>query len=187
MTTVLAVPRLFDLVVARFAADAAAAVPPTEPPAQSFGWREPPKKNASGPRIVWVPGDDSSGDAGPILPARQVNRNPRPLATLAELVTVYIEASDLAAPEDERAQYQVVRELHDAWLRAVHLAARGSYEIRSQRWVIDKNVRRHGAALRVLLAVEAMVPDAPYTAAPPPLSAEIDVHELDHSEPLTAP
>lgn len=187
MSAILAVPRLFDLVVARFASEAAASDPPTEPPAQSFGWREPPKKTTSAPRITWVPGDDSSGDAGAILPARQVNRNPRPLATLAELVTVYIEASDLTAPEDERAQYQVTRELYDAWFRAVHLAARGSYEIRSQRWVNDKTVRRHGAALRVLLAVEAMVPDAPYTAAPPPLSAVIEVKELDHSETTTAP
>lgn len=187
MSAVFALEHLYDSVVARFAAEAAASVPPTTPPNQVFGWREPPKKTASASRIVWVPGDDSSGDAGTIGAPRQVNRNPRPLATLHELVTVYIEASDLSAPENEARQWKVVRELYDAWLRAVHLAARGSYEIRSQRWVIDKNVRRHGAALRVLLAVEAMVPDAPYTAAPPPLSAEIDVHELDHSEPLTAP
>src|SRR5690606_36030836 len=72
MSVVLAVPRLYDLVVARFAADAAASDPPTTPPAQSFGWREPAKKT-SAPRIVWVPGDDSSGDAGPIVPPRQVN------------------------------------------------------------------------------------------------------------------
>ncbi len=150
MTAVLALDVLHQAVVARFAAEAS-------PPEQPFGWREPAKKLA-GRRIVWVPGDD--GALGELAPARHPGRNPRSLGTIHELVTVYVEAFDVTAPENEKAQYIAVRLLLDAFLKAVYLAAHGTYRVRSMRWVTETaNARRAGAAVRVVLDVDAMVPD----------------------------
>jgi hypothetical protein len=186
MAVVLALPRLYDAVVARFAADAAALEqdPPAVPPAQPFGWRAPAQQ-PRGARIVWVPGDDSSGDLGELGPAKQPGRDPaRPLATLGELFTVYLEAHDGSAPENERAQYQATRELFDAWWRAVYLAAHGTVTVEDARWMTARKERRFGATLRVLASVEAMVPDAPYAYAPLDTRAVIDVEELDHAEQM---
>jgi hypothetical protein len=134
MSDTLALEQLYDDVVARFAAEFA------EPPAQSFGWREPAKR-VKAPRISWVPGDDASGDIGALGPARSPGRDPRPLATVRELATVYLEAFDATAPENELAQYRSARLLYDAWFRAVYLAARGTFEIRSHRWVNERATR----------------------------------------------
>jgi hypothetical protein len=179
MAVILALPRLFDAVVAHFAAELAEDATPVP---QAFGWREPAKRTGSTTRIVWVPGDDANGDMGEVLPAKQPGRNPRSLGTLDELFTVYIEAVDVSAYETERAQYQVVRELFDAWWRAVYLAAHGTVAIQSAGWVIEKKERRHGAALRVLCAVQAMIPDAPLELAPVDVRAVVDVEALDHEE-----
>lgn len=179
MTVVLALPRLYDAVVATFAADAA----PGEAIPQAFGWREPSRRGAL--RIVWVPGDDASGDLGELGAARSPGRDPRPLATVRELATVYLEAADSSAPENERAQYVAARLLFDAWLRAVYLAARGTFVVLSSAWVIDKKERRYGATIRVVLAIEAMVPDAPSTLAEY-LRAEIETSLLDVDETTIA-
>lgn len=186
MTVVLALETLYDAVVARMDADTVALDPTATPVPQPFGWREPAKRTGS-MRIVWVPGDDESGDVGELGPARNPGRNPRSLATLRELFTVYIEAADITAPENERAQYTATRLLFDAWLRCVHLAARGTYSIESARWVNDKATRRYGATLRVLATIEAMVPDAPLEIAPTDTRASIDVELLDVTENVTTP
>jgi hypothetical protein len=154
MSYVLALPALYDGVVTRMAAAGYTGEQP-------FGWREPAKRLA-GRRIVWVPGDDDAvGEIG--APSRPGRLPARPLWTLFELCTVYIEAFDDLAAEDERSQYQAVRELLDAWLRAVYLEAHGTVVISDVRWVQDKNLRRAGAAIRVVLSVEAMVPDSAET------------------------
>lgn len=171
----LALPYLFDAVVARFALDAAALDPPVAPVPQAFGWREPAKRTGA-LRIVWVPGDDESGDMGEVAAARNPGGNPRPLATLNELFTVYLEAVDLDAPENERAQYIAARELYDAWLRAVYLAVHGAFAIQGQTWVTEKSVRRYGATIRVLCTVEAMVPDATNELAATDASALVTTH-----------
>jgi hypothetical protein len=178
----LAVTHVFDSVVAGFAAEAAAQVPPATPISQVFGWREPAQRTGLTHRIVWVPGDDASGDLGELAPARQVNRAPRPLATLDELVTVYIEAEDITDPENERAQYTVTRELFDQWYRHLYRVARGVFAIRSRTWVIDKLTRRAGATIRIVLSIEAILPDAPATTAPKPVTAHVKVELLDHEE-----
>lgn len=187
MAVVLALPKLYDDVVARMDADAAAQDPPIEPVPQSFGWREPTKRSGSSLRIVWVPGDDRTGELGEVAPARNPGRNPRPLATLRELFTVYIEAHDPSAPEIERTQYQAARELLDAWIRAVHLASFGTYELSKPSWVIDKKERRFGATIRVLGTIEAMVPDEAHTLAPIYTRAAIDVSLLDNTEAMETP
>lgn len=181
MTVVLALETLYDAVRARMDADTLALDPEATPVPQPFGWREPAKRTGT-MRIVWIPGDDESGDLGELGPARNPGRNPRPLATLRELFTVYLEAADITAPEDERKQYTATRLLFDAWLRAVHLAARGTYTIESAGWVIEKTTRRYGAAIRVLATIEAMVPDAPLEVAPTDTRAEVDVELLDNTE-----
>lgn len=177
MAIIFAITKLHDDVVAQFAADG------TNVP-NYFGWRESAQHRA-GPRIVWIPGD-ANGSLGALGPARFPGRDPRPLATLFELVTVEISAHNPLAAENERAQYQVVRELFDAWYRAVHLAAHGTFQIVSSNWIAEKKERRHGAALRVVLAVQAMIPDEPAEFAPVDTSAVIDVAELDHEETITA-
>lgn len=176
MSDVLAVEFLFDAVVSRFASDAAAEDPPGIPPTQTFGWREPAKRGDVKPRIVWVPGDDLTGDIGAPAPARNPGGNPRPLATVHELVTVYIEGADDSDPEKERAQYRATRLLFDAWLRAVYLAARGMFALRSHRWLIDRSTRRFGTAIRVVLSIEAAVPDRPYETAPVDTDALVTTH-----------
>jgi len=147
---------------------------------QVFGWRPPAQRTGQPRRICWVPGKD--GDVGKLAPARNPGRNPRPLATLLELFTVYIEAQDPSAPEDELAQYQVARELFDAWLRAVHLAARGTYTVESLAWVDEKKERRFGATLRAVCTVQAMVPDAEFDSAPVDTEADVTTSLLDVDE-----
>lgn len=181
----LAVTHLFDEVVARMDADAAAQDPPVAPVPQVFGWREPARQPHA-PRIVWVPGDDESGDVGELGPARNPGGNPRSLGTLHELVTVYIEAVDPSAHENEIAQYVAARLLLDAWLRAVYLTAHGAYSIERTQWVNTRKERRYGATLRVLLSVEAVIPDEPAVLAPTDTRALIDVEELDVTETMEA-
>lgn len=187
MALVLALPKLFEDVVATFAAAAG----PATPVPQVFGWRER-AKHPTGPnagmarRIVWVPGDDSNGNVGELGSAREPGRLPRPLATLHELVTVYLEAADLSSPsaaENELAQYAAARTLFNTWYAAVYGAARGTFGIVGTSWVVTQNERRHGAALRVLLAIDAMVPDETTAEAVTDLvGATWALSELDHTE-----
>lgn len=181
----LSLPELFDAVVARFAAEGPWITPPVvAPPAAGvpvpnlFGWRSKGQQMTTGIRIAWVPGDDASGNVGAVGPARSPGGNPRPLHTLRELCTVYITSHDKTAAENERKQYDATRLLFDAWLRAVYLAAFGTYSIVSTTWVTEKLERRHGAALRVVLAIEAVVPDAAQATAPVDTFVELPV-EID--------
>ena len=176
MSAVLALPHLFDLVVARFAREG------TDVP-QSFGWRAPQRHTTTSARIAWVPGDPS-GHAGELSSARNPGRHPRPLATLLERFTVILSAVDPDAPEDERRQYEATRLLYDAWLRAVYLAARGTFRIVSSTWDTTHNLRRRGAALVVVATVEAMIPDTPQATVPTGARARVPVHLLDAREVL---
>ena len=178
MADVLALEALFDAVSARFTAEGPTA-------ANVFGWREP-GKHPVGHRIAWVPGDPG-GNAGSIRPARNPGGNPRALATFVELFTVEITANEPTTPENERAQYHAARMLRDAWHRAVYLAAHGTFAIRSERWILDRIERQHGATYQIVCELEAMVPDAVQESAPVDTGAQIDVHKLDVTEVLTVP
>lgn len=158
MSVVLAVPYAYDAVVARFADEGTSCE-------FGFGWRENMRQVPGPRRIVWQPGDPS-GAVGDVGAARFPGRNPRPLGTLDELVTIFIEARDDSDPENERSQYQAARELFDALVRALYLAIRGNFQILSTRWDTTKNVRRRGAMLVAVVAFAAMIPDAPLTTAP---------------------
>jgi hypothetical protein len=175
MAVVLALPRLYDGVVAQFASEGLA-VPNT------FGWRARAQRSGAAKRIVWIPGDDENGDMGEVGPAKQPGRNPRPLATLLELFTVYVEAQDETAPETERTQYQAARELFDAWYRAAFLVAGMTLVVQRSGWVINKKERRFGAAIRALCTIEAMIPDAEEGVAPTDTGAAIATSEFAVTE-----
>ena len=151
----------------------------------TFGWRAPDLQGVA-PRIMWVPGDDGSGAIGQFGAGKYPGRQPaRPLGQIGELVTVYVQGLDASAPEDERKQYEAARALLDAFYRAVYLAAHGTFEIVSAGWVISKKVRRHGATIRVLLSVEAMIPDAPYTVAPVNVNASVTSAISPDGDPIS--
>lgn len=153
-----------------------------------FGWREP-EKHALGPnRIVWVPGDPS-GAVGATSGARNPGGNPRPLATLNELFTVWIASADATAPDDELAQYKAVRVLRDLWYRAVYKAAHGTFQIRSEQWLNNIKERRYGAAIRVVFELQAFVPDTPQALAPVETTADITALLNDEADSphLTVP
>lgn len=172
----LALPVLFDAVVARFKLDSTDAE-------NVFGWRQPQKHKVRESRIVWVPGD-IGGSAGEIRAARNPGGNPRSLATLGELFTVHVSANDPQFPENELGQYQATRLLYDAWYRAVYLAAHGTFSVQSLEWNVTKNERRHGAGLICVCEVEALVPDSPYTTVP--LEGADITTSLDDVDEVTA-
>jgi hypothetical protein len=157
MADTLALEKLFFDVVTRFAAES------TEVP-NIFGWREPTHRGGQQNRICWVPGDPS-GAAGEVGGARQPGRNPRSIGTLMELFTVYVEGRDATSPENEMAQYKAARLIFDAWFRAAYLSMRDLLVVKSASWMVDRTTRRHGATLRVVCTVQAMIPDAAYEVA----------------------
>lgn len=166
MATVLALPLLVERVETLFAKDGTTAN-------VVFGWREVAKQINQGTgranRVVFEPGDSLA--LGDITAANQPGRNPRPIATLGELATVYVWAVDSTAPNDELKQYTAARLLFDAVVRAIHLCAVGhstvadriGYRITKPRWVRDNPERAFGAEIAFTLALDAMIPDEPWT------------------------
>lgn len=176
MAIILALENLYNLVTADLAASSTIVTT-----AQKFGWRETSRQDGGNARIVWVPGDPD-GNLGALLPAKYPSRSittlGRPLANLGELFYVTISAADPTAPDNEIAQYHATRLLYDAWIAAVYRAARGTFGILKQRWVIDKNERRWGAALEITGSIQAVIPDSVAQAAPVDTGAAV-VGELD--------
>lgn len=180
MAIILALEKLYSDVTAAFAADGRN-VP------QPFGWRVTANQAPLPERIVWVPGDDESGDLGKMGPPKFPGRNPRPLATLAELFTCRISAHDPEKPADEASQYRATRLLFDEWFRAVRRAAPGQFEILKAGWITDKNQFRYGAAIRVLGAIQSMIPDYTQAVAPVDTGAEVTLVDLDQSVTFEVP
>lgn len=180
MAIIFALPRLFDAVVARFAAVGPVGVE------QSFGWLARVEQMRAAKRIVWTPGDEG-GNLGAVVPPKYVGQKTRQVATLLELCTVEISAFDTTASANERVQYQGARELHDAWLEAVELTAYGTYKILSSKWVGGERTRRAGAALRTVFSLQTPILTTPVDTAPVDTGAAIGVHELDVGEPLDVP
>lgn len=149
--TTLALENLFNRVTASFAADEIQA-------SNTFGWRAP-AEHPYGNRIAWVPGDpsDSVGTMGPVMFTGAAY--PRPLGTLSEYFTLYISATDPSDPENELKQYHIVRMLRDAWFRAAYKVAHGTFSIRSETWLSDRQVRRAGATLKVVCEIQSPVVD----------------------------
>ena len=177
MGDVLAIPRLFDAVVARFTLDG------TDVP-NLFGRREVARQQLTKARIVWAPGDQS-GSMGALGPAKYPGESasgPRGLATISELVSVYITTNDPADAESDRAQYIAARFLFDAWFRAVYLANFGAFSLVSTSWIKPSSERRHGAGIVAVLSVEGRIPDEAHPTIPTDSSV---VANVTHVEDLT--
>lgn len=157
---VLAWELLFDGVVKYFA-DEKIFIP------NRFGWRKPANQPEMPARVIWVPGDDASGNIGKMLPPKNPGRIPeRPLATLEEIFTIYCVGADSIDRTDERRQYRAARLVLDQWYRALYYAAsaeglRGRFAVLSGAWKTEIKERPNGGAIRLLVTAEAMIPDAP--------------------------
>lgn len=173
MAVVLALPKLFDDLVARIAAEV---VPPAVATPCVWGKRQVAKQDPGPPRIVIVPGDDDDGDLGELGPPKQPGRVPRAIANLDELFSVYLEAADRtsdAVLDTERAQYQVCRELFDSFYRHAHASAPGRFRLLEARWAVEKVQRPYGATVRLLCSIEAPVFDAIPGTAPKDAKADV--------------
>lgn len=175
MADQLALPWLYSRVVHRFSIEG------TNVP-NLFGWRESAQQSATNKRIIWIPGDPG-GALGPLSAARGPGGSPRSLATLLELFTVEITAHEPASPEVELSQYQAVRELYDAWYRAVYLEAHGTVAVLSQSWMNLRKERRYGAGLRVVCQIQSVVPDSALEVVTVE-NAAIDVEKLGETEQM---
>lgn len=166
MAEELACLALYDDVVERFA---------TESPTVKidFGWKAPAKQVNQGEggasRVVFVPG--AEGKIGQYNGARRAGRNPRPLATLVERLTVYVWAFDGSDPHDDRTQYRAAKLLHNAVVRAIQLSMRSGslanlpasgVAFEEPTWILSKVERRFGAELKFGVNVEEMIPDVAY-------------------------
>jgi hypothetical protein len=150
-----------------------------------FGWQAPTQKLVTGNRIAWVPGGPT-GSLGGMGPAKMPGRNPRPLATLHELCTVYIQGDDPREPTNERLQYAATRLIYDAWYRAIFKAYTSRVEVISADWLIEKTQFRFGTCIRAVLQLDAMIADLPVGIAPVNTTATISVDVLDVTETFVA-
>lgn len=132
-------------------------------PVFAFGTKAPWKRG-NHYAISYVPGD--GGNGGELSPVQLPGRNPRPLYTFDELVSVFIEADDITDAENERAQWRSCRLLLNAWMRAVYKIATVRAKFTSIEVLKERSTRRHGWAYRVVLSIESMVPDEAWTTAP---------------------
>lgn len=172
MANVLAWTLLFDGVVKYFA-DEKIFIP------NLFGWKKPGNQPSMPSRIVWVPGDDASGNIGKFLPPKNPGRLPeRPLATLDEIFTIYCVGADSIDRTDERRQYTAARLVLDTWFRAMYYAAsaeglRGRFAVLGGAWKTEIKERPNGGGIRLLVTAEAMIPDAPASYVSVDTTAEL--------------
>ncbi len=180
MAVFLALPWLFDMVSAQFAADGNDAV-------HLFGWRAVGKQVDSN-RVVWVPGDPN-GDIGAVIAPRfpGVRESGRPLTNVLESFHCYITGYDRTAKDDERAQYTAARLLFDDVVRAIYLAAHGNFEGKASRWVTEKKEFRAGATILLTGTVRAVQPDTQVAKAPVDTGAILDIEVLDVTDVLKVP
>ncbi|MBN8609651.1 MAG: hypothetical protein J0L92_03655 [Deltaproteobacteria bacterium] len=187
MSVTFALPELVRLVRQRFVDETPVTDPVTVPVPVTFGWRETAHQRQTSHRVVFVPGDDAAGTLGTLRAPESPNVGlARPLASLDEVFTAYIEAEDTSAPDNEEAQYVAARALYDAFYRAVYLA-RIPHSITSQRWMADRTVRYAGAAIRITGTVGARVLDKPSAIAPSDTSATVAVEKLGLEQTITVP
>lgn len=167
---------LYDRVVARMTAESV-----TVP--QAFGWNAASEQLRSTARIVWTPGD-ASGGLGAIVAPRTTGELQRQLATLEELGTVEITAWDVAAQTDELAQYTAALTLFEQWFRAVWTVAHGTFRVISASWTGGPRVRRMGATIRVVVAVQTPLVDRAESIAAVEVGADLEVADLDVTEQI---
>jgi hypothetical protein len=154
-----------------------------------FGWKQPNRQNtstgASFARIDWVPGNEA-GDMGEDKPAREINRKPRILADLDEDFHVILRGHDASAPEDEEAQYSIIRLLYDEWRASVYRAAHGTVQVGKPRWVVSKTERRLGASCVVPCIMRSPIPDDNDLSVPVSVTAILNLAIVRDVEKLEA-
>lgn len=144
-----------------------------------FGQREPAKRVNQGPgtanRICFVPGDET-GKAGDENPVRMPGGNPRPLALLAEVASVYCWAKDTSASAGEREDYIAARALYAAARAAIQRAGGGNVKCLSPKWIVDTKERRYGYEIMFLVVFGTTIHDlgSPTQICNPDLGIEID-------------
>jgi hypothetical protein len=136
-----------------------------------FGRREVRKQINQGlgmaNRVIFEPGDPS-GNAGEYAPAREPGRAPtRPLFTFNESVTIWVWAFDGRSKDDERKQYEAVRQLHDIVIAAIYRASRGTFSISAPAWIVEKNERVLGCEMAFSIMIASMVPEVVYQVPEP--------------------
>ena len=131
-------------------------------PSVVFGWREAPKQVNQGVlganRVVVSPGDPT-GKMGDFMSAKLPGRAPRPLATMGELVTLYLWAFDGSDPTDAKAQWAAARRLHDVVFGVLIRTFQGRFKQVSKQWLNVDRERAFGAEIEAVIMVEAMIPD----------------------------
>jgi hypothetical protein len=143
----------------------------------AFGWREIAKQGQAN-RVVFVPGEPKSGKAGAYGPARYPGTprdgSPRHLSTFHETVQVYcwgVDLTDAATANNEQAQYEAARDLHDSVVRAIYLSPTvkpRQMKLTDPTWVTAKLERRFGAEIMFTVEIENAIVDEPSVAAPTP-------------------
>jgi hypothetical protein len=193
----LAVEPLFAVVAMRRKVDAQFAADGSDVPS-FFGAREITQQFASNRRIVWVPGDPN-GDIGEVRePVRTGEAPVRDVAEILERFTLYIHGTDadVANASDDEAQYQEVRLIFDAVIRALKLHFFGTFKVLSSKYLSGPSAfGSWGSQIRAVLQVSARVPDValdgqslyqlvtPYGGS---VTANVAVTELDVTETVQA-
>jgi hypothetical protein len=162
-TATFALEHLFNRIVAETLLYVPPADPLDPPPiACAFGWRAPATQINQGPagaaRVILSPGDPT-GKIGSTDGADSPGRNPRPIATLHEIATLYLWARD-ATDASDLAQWRAARRLHDVVFPIIHRNFKGRWKELSKAWLRPELERRFGAELQIVIAVEAMIPDS---------------------------
>lgn len=191
MAIILALPKLYDAVVARLLAEAPliGSPPAPGPPIATsfFGWREVAKQHV-GNRLVWVPGKPDGAIGDVVAPRHPGSRaEGRPLMNVPEAFHVYVTGYDVSAATNERSQYIAARLLFDELVRCIYLEAFGTFGLSDARWVIDKKEFRAGATILVSGFIRAVQPDATTEVAPADAGAIVDIECLDLVEELRVP
>lgn len=156
------------------------------PVAVLFGWNERANKLTRGGRVVFVPGDDATKEAGQYVAPQTIGDAPRKLAQLDELFTLYVEATDSRKLEDDPTQYAAVRCLHDSVFAAMYATAFGTFQLSKPQWYGDQNERRAGATMRIVGKVQAPIFEAAHDEVPADTSFSVPTTELDVTETVTA-
>jgi len=150
---------------------------------QTFGWKEPASLINSAPHIVWVPGDPN-GSAGSIVPPRMPGQVPaRSLNDFDELFYVEFHGMNRADPESDQAQYNAAMTLFHLWWRAAYISRSTRVSFVSASWLNDRKVRRAGATIRAICAIQCPILDTASSPALPGTRASITVSELDVTDP----
>lgn len=137
-----------------------------------FGWREVNRHKTTESRIVWVPGDEG-GQIGSIGAPRNTGQNPRHLAQVGELFTVYLSSFAKDNPEDEKSQYRESRRLFHLWYQAAHATAYGTFEVLDHAYDQSQKERSHGVMVVATVQIQAPIADNARAIAPADAEARI--------------